>query len=139
MTDTSLDDARQFLADNHRAVLITRRAGGELQSSPVAAVTDDGGAILISTRTGSAKERNVTRDPHVSLCVVSDSWWGPWVHVDGTAKIIRLPDAMETLVDYYRRLAGTHPDWDEYRRAMETEARVVLRVALTRATAVAPR
>lgn len=134
MTDTDIDGARRFLADNHRAVLITRRPSGRLQSSPVAAVTAGDGMILVSTRTGSAKERNVTRDPQVSLCAVSDSWWGPWVHVDGTADVERLPDAMETLVDYYQRVSGAHPDWDEYRRAMESEARVALRIAITGAT-----
>ena len=44
-----------------------------------------------------------------------------------------LPDAMELLVDYYRPLSGEHPDWDEYRAAMERDRRVVVRVAVERA------
>ena len=128
-----LDAARRFLADHHRAVLVTRRGSGELQSSPVAATCDAAGRILVSTRTGSAKERNVTRDPRVTLCVLSDEWYGPWVHVDGRAEVVRLPEAMDVLVDYYKRVAGEHPDWDDYRRAMNQERRVALRISLVRA------
>jgi hypothetical protein len=53
--------------------------------------------------------------------------------VEGEAEIIHLPDAMELLIDYYRRIAGEHSDWDDYRAAMERERRVILRISLTRA------
>lgn len=137
--DDHLEPARRFLSDHHRAVLVTRRADGSLQSSPVAATMDGEGRVLVSTREGLAKERNVTRDPRVSLCVVSDEWWGPWVHVDGQAEVVRQPEALDLLEDYYRRTAGEHPDWDEYRRAMVTDRRVVLRISLDRASPVAGR
>jgi len=55
------------------------------------------------------------------------------VQVDGEAEIISLPDAMDLLVDYYRRVSGEHPDWDDYRSAMVRERRVAVRVTLTRA------
>ena len=48
-------------------------------------------------------------------------------------RIVELPEAMEGLVDYYRRVAGEHPDWDDYRAAMEREQRVLLQVELTSA------
>jgi PPOX class probable F420-dependent enzyme len=121
-------DALAFLATHHRAVLITRKRSGELQASPVAAVNDSEGRVVVSTREGSAKERNVSRNPAVSLCVVSDQWFGPWVDLDGVADVLRLPDAMEPLVDYYRGISGEHDDWDEYRRAMTAENRVLLQV-----------
>ena len=73
---------------------------------------------------------NIRRDPRVSACVLSDDWNGPWVQIDGTAEVVSLPDAMELLVDYYRCIAGEHPDWDEYRRAMERERRVLLRISI---------
>lgn len=133
---TRIDEARRFLATNHRAVLITRRASDRLQSSPVAAVAVPDGRLLISTRKGSAKERNVERNPDVSLCAVSDAWFGPWVHIDGTAEIVRLPQAMELLVEYYERISGPHPDPDAYRQAMVAEERVILRVTLDHATKV---
>jgi hypothetical protein len=69
----------------------------------------------------------------VSLCVLSDEFYGPWIQVDGAATIVSLPEAMDGLVDYYRRLAGEHPDWDDYRRAMEKERRVLVRVTIERA------
>lgn len=137
--DDDLDAARHFLADHHRAVLVTRRGNGALQSSPVAATADADGRVLVSTREGTAKERNVSRDPRVSLCVVSDAWWGPWVHIDGHAEVVRQPEALDLLEDYYRRTAGEHPDWDDYRRAMVTERRVALRITLAGASPVADR
>ena len=44
-----------------------------------------------------------------------------------------LPDAMEMLVEYYRSTSGEHPDWDDYRAAMEREQRVLIRLTVTRA------
>ena len=51
----------------------------------------------------------------------------------GTAEIVELPDAMELLVDHFRRVAGEHEDWDDYREAMQREDRVLVRVELTAA------
>src|SRR5262249_11755249 len=70
------------------------------------------------------------RDPRASLCVFDDGFFGPWVQIDGTAEVVSLPDAMELLVDYYRRVAGEHPDWADYRRAMERERRVLVRISI---------
>ena len=69
----------------------------------------------------------------MSLCVFDDSFYGRWVQVDGVATVVSLPDAMEPLVDYYRSTAGEHPDWDDYRNAMERERRVIVRIAIERA------
>jgi len=55
------------------------------------------------------------------------------VQVEGTAEIIALPGALDLLVDYYRRAAGEHPDWDEYRAAMVEQRRVIVRFAIERA------
>jgi hypothetical protein len=64
------------------------------------------------------------------VCVFVDGFYGPWVQVDGTAEVVSLPQAMELLVDYYRRVAGEHADWDDYRRAMEREKRVLIRITM---------
>lgn len=37
---------------------------------------------------------------------------------------------MEPLVDFHRRVKGEHPDWEEYRRTMERQRRVMIRVAI---------
>ncbi len=53
-----------------------------------------------------------------------------WVQGDGHASIVPLPEALDGLVELYRRVAGEHEDWDDYRRAMTEERRVLLRIAL---------
>jgi PPOX class probable F420-dependent enzyme len=128
-----VDRARAFVRENHRAVLATRRANGEPQLSPVLCAVDAGGRLLVSTREPAMKARNVRRDRRVSLCVLNDGFFGDWIQVDGTAEVVSLPEAMELLVDYYRAVSGEHPDWDEYRAAMERERRVALRIDIDRA------
>ena len=128
-----LDQARSFLREHHRAVLATTRRDGTPQLSPVLAGLDGEGRATVSTRETAMKTLNARRRPHVWLCVLSDGFHGDWIQVEGTASVLSLPEAMEPLVDYYRRVSGEHPDWDDYRRAMERERRVLLRVELTRA------
>ncbi len=127
------DEARRFVASNHRAVLITRRSGGGLQTSPVTVGVDGEGRVTISSREAAYKTRNLRRDPSATLCVFNDGFFGLWLQIDGTAEIVFLPEAMDGLVDYYRRISGEHPDWDDYRRAMERDKRVLIRVTIDRA------
>lgn len=124
------EEARRFIADNHRAVLVTHRGSGGLQTSPITVGADDDGMAVISSRETAYKVRNLQGDPRATLCVFTDDFFGPWVQIEGTAEIITLPDAMEGLVEYYRRIRGEHPDWDEYRRVMREERRVLIRVGL---------
>jgi PPOX class probable F420-dependent enzyme len=128
-----LDDARSFLAEHHRAVLATRRASGATQMSPVLCALDDHGRVVVSTRETARKTHQVRRDPRVALCVLPDEFFGRWIQVEGRAEVIELPEAMEGLVEYYRRVSGEHPDWDAYRKAMFDERRVLLAVTLERA------
>ena len=128
-----LERAREFMRVNHRAVLATSRSDGHPQLSPVTVGVSADGRVLISTRETAMKTKNLERDPHASLCVLNDGFFGEWVQAEGTAEIIRLPDAMDLLVDYYRRVSGEHPDWDEYRQAMRRDRRVIVAVTLTRA------
>ena len=128
-----LDDARKFLADNHRAVLVTRRSDGGVQTSPITIGIDAGGYAVISSRQTAYKVKNLRKEPRVTVCVLNDQFFGSWIQIEGTAEIIELPDAMEPLVDYYRRISGEHPDWDDYRRAMEKDRRVLVRINIERA------
>jgi PPOX class probable F420-dependent enzyme len=125
-----LTEARQFLATHSQAVLATWRRDGRLQMSPVTVGVDAAGRAIISSRETAYKTRNLRRDPRASLCVFVDDFYGPWVQVDGTAEIVTLPEAMEPLIDYYRRLSGEHPDWAEYRQAMERDQRVLIRLTM---------
>ena len=128
-----IERAIAFMRDQHRAILATRRSDGSPQLSPIVAAVDDDGRILISTRETAVKARNLARDPRASLCVISDGFYGQWIQVDGTAEIIHLPDALELLVDYYRTVSGEHPDWTEYRSAMQRDQRLIVRVSIQRA------
>jgi PPOX class probable F420-dependent enzyme len=128
-----IDAAREFLRSHHRAVLATRRRDGRPQLSPIAAAVDEAGDVVVSSRETAMKTANLRRDPQASLCVFSDGFYGEWIQVDGTVEVVSLPEAMDPLVDYYRRIAGEHDDWDDYRAAMERERRVVLRLRIERA------
>ena len=125
--------AADFLRGHHRAVLATSRSDGRPQLSPVTCTVDDEGRVLISTRETAVKTRNLRRRPQASLCVFTDNVFGEWVQVAGDGEIIPLPDAMDLLVDYYRRISGEHPDWDDYRAAMVRDRRVIARITITRA------
>lgn len=120
-----------FLRPRHRALLVTRRASGSPQVSPLTCGLDAEGRVVISTYPQRAKVANARRDPRVSLCVLSDDWDGPWVQVDGEAEVLDLPDALEPLVEYYRSISGEHPDWAEYRAAMARQGKCLLRVTIT--------
>ena len=123
------EDLLEFLRTRHHAVLLTRRRSGAPQMSPVTCGVDAEGRVVVSTYPERAKAVNARRDPAVSLCVLSDEW-DPWVQVDGTAEVLDLPDSVEPLVDYYRSIAGEHPDWDEYRQAMVDQGKSLIRVTI---------
>ena len=134
---SAIETARAFIADHHtRGVLATMRADSRPQLSPVTVVIDAEGRVAISTRERSAKVRNLRRDPRVSLVVLNEQFYGAWVQVEGTAEIVERPEALDLLDDYYRRAAGEHPDWAEYRQAMIDQGRVLLRFEIERAIAV---
>jgi PPOX class probable F420-dependent enzyme len=128
-----LDEARDYLRRNHRAVLATMRRDGTPQMSPVACAVDPDGAVVVSSRETAIKTKNVRRDPRAWLCVFPDSFYGGHVQLEGDVTVVSLPEAMDGLVDYYRAVAGEHPDWDDYRSAMVEEQRVLIKLRLTRA------
>ncbi|MFC0543157.1 PPOX class F420-dependent oxidoreductase [Kutzneria chonburiensis] len=133
-TNESVDRAAltEFLRTRHRAIIITMRADGSPQSSPVTCGVDGEGRIVVSTYPERAKAHNARRDARVSFCVLSDEWDGPYVHVEGTAEVLDLPEALEPLVEYFRGISGEHPDWDEYRAAMTRQGKCLIRVTPTR-------
>ena len=124
--------ALEFLRHNHRAVLATYRKDGQVQLSPVLATVDSEGRVVVSTRGGAMKTLNLRRKPRASLCAITERFWGEWHTVEGDVEIVDLPEAMEPLVEYYRATSGEHPDWNEYRAAMQSEGRVLLRMTVDR-------
>ncbi|QBI54544.1 PPOX class F420-dependent oxidoreductase [Streptomonospora litoralis] len=127
-TRVSREELLDFVRPRHRAILITRRADGEPQASPVTCGVDGQGRIVVSTYPERAKTRNAARDARVSAVVLSEDFDGPWVQVDGTAEVIGGEDAVEPLVEYFRVISGEHPDWDEYRDAMRRQGKSVVRI-----------
>ena len=123
---------QDFIRQNHHAVLVTRRADGRLQSSPVVCGVHDDGRVAISVTVTDdrAKTKNLQRDPRATLCVLSDAFFGEWVQIDGTAEIVPTADAVEGLVALYRQIAGEHPDWDDYRAAMVRDRRVLVLISI---------
>ena len=124
----SPEDAREFLTEHHRAVMHTYRQDGSPQLSPVSVTVNADGRAVVSTRETAVKVANLANDPRTSLCVLTAAFSGPWLRLDGRAEVLHLPEAMEPLIDYYRRISGEHPDWDDYRAAMEDERRVLVRI-----------
>ncbi|GAA2528810.1 PPOX class F420-dependent oxidoreductase [Streptomyces koyangensis] len=129
-TNTRVDRAAllDFVRPRHRALLLTARADGTPQASPLTCGVDGEGRIVVSTYPERAKTRNAKRNPKVSVVVLSDEWNGPWVQIDGTAEVIDAPDSVEPLVEYFRVISGEHPDWDEYRAAMLKQGKSLIRI-----------
>jgi PPOX class probable F420-dependent enzyme len=127
-----LNELLDFVRPRHRMLVVTSRSDGRPQVSPVSGGVDAEGRIVISSYPGRAKTRNAERNPQVSVCVISDDWDGPWVQVDGDAEVLHMPEAADGLVDYFRCIAGEHPNWDEYRDAMKIQNKSLLRITPTR-------
>ncbi|WP_369213764.1 PPOX class F420-dependent oxidoreductase [Streptomyces flavofungini] len=127
-TRVGLEGLLDFVRPRHRALLLTRRADGSPQASPLTCGVDDAGRLVMSTYPERAKTRNARRDPRVAVVVLSDDWNGPWVQIDGEAEVLDSPDSVEPLVEYFRNISGEHPDWDEYREAMRKQGKSLIRV-----------
>jgi PPOX class probable F420-dependent enzyme len=128
-TVVSRDELIDFIKPRHHAIVITTRADGRPQASPVSCGVDDEGRIVIATYPERAKTRNARRSPEqVSVLFLSDDFGGAWVQVDGAAEVLDVPDAVEPLVDYFRSISGEHPNWAEYRQAMIDQGKSLLRV-----------
>ena len=123
-----LPELLDFVRPRHRMVLTTFRLDGSLQSSPVSGGVDGEGRIVVATYPQRAKSANVRRARRASVIVLSEDFDGPYVQVDGDAEVIDLPEAVEPLVDYYRSIAGEHPDWAEYRQAMVDQGKCLIRI-----------
>jgi PPOX class probable F420-dependent enzyme len=136
MTETGFDPYA-LLAQSKIGVLATIKADGRPQLSPIMPSYDrEAGVIRVSTTVGPATVANLRRDPRVALEVTSQDGW-KWATVEGTATITgpgtdpHGPE-VEELVDYYRRAAGEHPDWDEYRAVMVSDRRVLVTITVDR-------
>jgi PPOX class probable F420-dependent enzyme len=132
-----LQDALAVARDHHQSTLTTIRGNGRPQLSNVLHAVGADGAIRISITTDRAKYANIQREPWVALHVNADSFWS-YVVIEGDAALSAPAtdphdDTVDALVDLYRSLSGEHDDWEDYRRAMVDQHRVVLTITPTRA------
>ena len=104
--------------------MATTRADGTTQMSPITVGVDAEDRVVVSTRETAYKVAHLRALPYAAICAFTDGFFGDWVQVEGPVDIVSLPEAMEPLVDYYRSISGEHPDWDDYRAAMERDQRV---------------
>jgi PPOX class probable F420-dependent enzyme len=125
-------ELEDFVRPRHRGVLLTTRDDGSPQASPVTMGLSEQGEVLVSTYPERAKVRNIRKRPGVSVVVLSDEFGAEWVQLDGHARVIDLPDALDGLVDYFRVISGEHPDWAEYREAMDRQGKCLIRVEIER-------
>ena len=125
-----LDQLLEFVRPRHKITLMTQRRDGRPQISPVTGGVDAEGRIVISTYPQRAKATNLRRDPRATVLVHSDEWNGPYVQVDGTAEVLDMPspETEDALVEYFRCISGEHPDWEEYRQAMRTQGKSLIRI-----------
>jgi PPOX class probable F420-dependent enzyme len=115
-------------------VLVTLKRDGRPQLSNITHVVIDG-VVKISITANRAKHANLVRDPRASLYVSREDFWG-YVVLEGEVEMSDVstkPDdpGVEELIEVYRAIAGEHPDWDDYRRAMVEDKRVVVRLKPT--------
>ena len=128
------DGLLDFVRTRHHLVLVTTRTDGSPQVSPVTGGVDGEGRVVISTYPDRAKARNLRKRPQASVLVLSDEWDDAWVQVDGRAEVLDMPDpaAEDALVEYFRCIAGEHPDWAEYRQAMRRQGKSLIRITVER-------
>lgn len=122
----------EFVRPRHHGVLLTVRRDDRPQSSLVTMGVGDNGDILVSSYPERAKIHNLRRNPQASMVVMSDAFNGEFVHVDGTATVIDIPESVEGLIEYFRVISGEHSDWDEYREAMVHQGKSLIRLSIER-------
>ena len=130
-TPMQFDRAKEFLKNNHHGVLATRRKNGGLQMSPVTCGLDSEGRAVISSRETAFKVNNLRRDPRAALCAFTANFHGGgWAQINGTAEVISLPQALDTLVYLQRQVYGEHKSWPEFHERMAREKRVIIRISI---------
>ena len=137
-----LGHALEFARDNKRGVLVTLRGNGLPQLSNIMYGVSDDGVVRISITADRAKYANLKRNPWAALHVSSADFYA-YAVLEGEAELSPVAadvddDTVAELVEMYRALIGEHEDWDDYRRAMVDDRRVVVRLRPTRAYGMLP-
>lgn len=126
-----LSEGIEFARKRSLGVLATIKTNGRAQLTNIMFVMDENGEAVISITDDRAKTKNLRRDPRASLYVVGDNAWA-YVVLEGVVELSDVASdphdaVVDQLVEYYRSGQGEHPDWEEYRRAMVDDRRLVAR------------
>jgi PPOX class probable F420-dependent enzyme len=137
-----LTDALEFARSRQQGVLVTIKRDGRPQLSNITYSVGDDGVIRLSVTASRAKKANARRDERVSLHVTRDDFYA-YAVIEGRAEVTPVASdphdaTVEELIEYYRAAAGEHPDWDDYRRVMVADGRLVLRIHPERAYGMLP-
>ena len=121
--------AKAFLQQNHRACIAVRQKDGSPQMTLVTPGIDAQGRVLMTSRGTTYKVKHIRRDPRVSMLIFGEQYSGSkFVQIHGTAEIIDQPEAMDALIYWYKQVRGEHKNWDDYKKQMQDEKRVIIRV-----------
>jgi len=137
------DKLLALIGGNSLGVLATIKRDGRPQLSNVSYHFDPRSlAIQVSITEPRAKTRNLRRDPRASIHVSSDDGWS-YAVAEGEAALTPpaaspQDDTVEALIALYRNIAGEHPDWDDYRRAMVEDRRVLMTLPISHVYGMPP-
>lgn len=137
-----LSDALDFARQHRNGVLVTQKRDGRPQLSNIIYAVDDDGLVRISITADRAKAKNLARSPIASLHVTRDDFYA-YVVLEADAELSPVAEApddstVDELVDLYRAMIGEHDDWDDYRAAMVSDQRLVVRLKPTSAYGMLP-
>jgi uncharacterized protein len=137
------DKLLAVISGNSLGVLATIKRDGRPQLSNVSYYFNPRTAVIeVSITEPRAKTRNLRRDPRATILVSADDGWS-YAVAEGTAELSPPAadphdDTVEALIALYRNIAGEHPDWDDYRRAMVTDRRVWMRLPISHVYGMPP-
>ena len=126
------DELAAHLRGRNRWVLATKRRDGRPQMSLVTGGMTADGRLAVSTYPSRVKATNARRETEVSVAVMGEEFDDAWIQIDGNAEVVDLPEAGDAFVEYYRSISGEHPDWDEYRQAMQDQGKCMIMITPTR-------
>jgi PPOX class probable F420-dependent enzyme len=133
--------AVEHVRDRHQAALVTIQKDGRPQLTHIVYAMDEHGVARISITDDRVKTRNLRRDPRALLHVAGEGFWD-YVVLDGAVELSAVAAdphdaATDELVELYRAVSGEHPDWEDFRRVMVQDDRLVARFRAGRAYGVA--
>lgn len=120
------EKARAFLREKRFAVLATLNRDGTPQLTTMWYLLENDGTILMNTKAGRLKERNMRRDARISVCF-EDNY--NYLTIKGRVEMIDDPQVSQR--DIYRLSSRYHGE-EKAKKQMETqfskEQRVTLRL-----------